>query len=124
MYSLEIMGLKKRQEAEVKMLKFSLGMTRMDRIRNEHSRETWHVRDFGENVTEARLRWLGHVQWRDSEHISRRMIRLEIPDRRPSGRPKRRFMDVVKENINLFGVEEEDVKYRISWRQMIYCRDP
>ena len=34
---------------------------------------------------EARLRWFGHVQRRDSEY---RMMRLELPGRRPRGRPK------------------------------------
>ncbi|KAF7654083.1 hypothetical protein LDENG_00074760, partial [Lucifuga dentata] len=51
------------------MLRFSLGVTRMDRIRNEYIRGTAHVRCFGDKVREARLRWFGHVQRRDSEHI-------------------------------------------------------
>ncbi|KAF7640909.1 hypothetical protein LDENG_00006140 [Lucifuga dentata] len=35
---------------------FSLGVTRMDRIRNEYIRGTAHVRCFGDKVREARLR--------------------------------------------------------------------
>ena len=42
--------------------------------------------------TEARLRWFGHVQRRDSEYVSRRM---KLPGKRRRGRPKRRFMDVM-----------------------------
>ena len=34
---------------------------------------------------------------RDSEYISRRMMRLVLPGRRPRGRPKRRFMGVKRE---------------------------
>ena len=52
------------------------------------------------------------------------MIRFELPDRRPRGRPKRRFMDGVKERIKLVGVREEEVKNRVRWRQMIPCGDP
>ncbi|KAF7669562.1 hypothetical protein LDENG_00173740 [Lucifuga dentata] len=70
----------------------------MDRIRNEHIRGTAHVRYFGDKVREARLRWFGHVQRRDSEHIGRRMLR-------PRRRPKRRLMDVVKEDMKLVGVK-------------------
>ncbi|KAF7642981.1 hypothetical protein LDENG_00246950 [Lucifuga dentata] len=66
---------------------------------SEYIRGTAHVRCFGDKVREARLRWFGHVQRRDSEHIGRRMLRLELPGRRPRGRPKRRFMDVVKEDM-------------------------
>ncbi|KAI5095577.1 hypothetical protein C0J45_14007 [Silurus meridionalis] len=48
LYGLETVALNKRQEAELevaelKMLRFSLGVTRMDRIRNEFIRVTAHV---------------------------------------------------------------------------------
>ncbi|MCJ8744040.1 hypothetical protein PDJAM_G00101730 [Pangasius djambal] len=72
LYGLETVALRKRQEAELevaelKMLRFSLGVTRLDRIRNEYIRGTAHVRRLGDKVREARLRWFGHVQgelWR------------------------------------------------------------
>ena len=64
------------------MLRFSLGVTRMDRIRNEDIRETQHVRCSEEKVRESRLRWFGHEQRRDNEYICRRMMRLELPGRR------------------------------------------
>ena len=52
--------------AETKMLRFSLGLTRMDRIRNDYIRGTAHVRCFGDKTREARLRWFG--QRRGSEY--------------------------------------------------------
>ncbi|KAK2917518.1 hypothetical protein Q8A73_004265 [Channa argus] len=128
LFGLETMALKKRQEAELevaelKMLRFSLGVTRMDRIRNEDIRGTAHVRCFGDKVREARLRWFGHVQRRNCEYIGRRMLRLELPGRRSRGRPKRRFMDVVREDMKLVGVSEEDAEDRVRWRHMIRCGD-
>ncbi|KAK3535080.1 hypothetical protein QTP70_003022, partial [Hemibagrus guttatus] len=70
LYGLETVSLRKRQEselevAELKMLRFSLGVTRLDRIRNEYIRGTAHVGRLGDKVKEARLRWFGHVQRRD-----------------------------------------------------------
>ena len=49
---------------------------------------------FGEKVREVRLRWFGCVQRRDSKYISRKIVTLELPGRKPRGRPKRRFMDI------------------------------
>ncbi|KAK3553295.1 hypothetical protein QTP86_032750 [Hemibagrus guttatus] len=74
LYGLETVSLRKRQEselevAELKMLRFSLGVTRLDWIRNEYIRGTAHVGRLGDKVREARLRWFGHVQRRESEHI-------------------------------------------------------
>ncbi|KAK3573216.1 hypothetical protein QTP86_015137, partial [Hemibagrus guttatus] len=71
LYGLETVSLRKRLEselevAELKMLRFSLGVTRLDRIRNEYIRGTAHVGRLGDKVREARLRWFGHVQRRES----------------------------------------------------------
>ncbi|KAK3524793.1 hypothetical protein QTP86_006486 [Hemibagrus guttatus] len=72
LYGLETVSLRKRQEselevAELKMLRFSLGVTRLDRIRNEYIRGTAHVGRLGDKVREARLRWFGHVQRREMQ---------------------------------------------------------
>ncbi|KAK3513205.1 hypothetical protein QTP70_009746 [Hemibagrus guttatus] len=80
----------KREVAELKMLRFSFGVRRLDRIRNEYIRGTAHVGRLGDKVREARLRWFGHVQRRESEYIGRRMLDMELPGRRQRGRPKRR----------------------------------
>ncbi|KAK3568200.1 hypothetical protein QTP86_000226 [Hemibagrus guttatus] len=92
LYGLETVSLRKRQEselevAELKMLRFSLGVTRLDRIRNKYIRGTAHVGRLGDKVREARLRWFGHVQRRESEYIGRRMLDMELPGRRKRGRP-------------------------------------
>ncbi|KAK3555247.1 hypothetical protein QTP86_011809, partial [Hemibagrus guttatus] len=76
LYGLETVSLRKRQEselevAELKMLRGSLGVTRLDRIRTEYIRGTAHVGRLGDKVREARLRWFGHVQRRETEQKSR-----------------------------------------------------
>ena len=129
LFGLETVSLRKRQEtelevAEMKMLRFSLGVTRKDRIRNEYIRGTVHVRGFGDKVREARKRWFGHVQRSDSEYIGRRMLSFELPGRRPRGRPKRRFMDVMREDMKVVSAREEDAKDSARWRQLIRCGDP
>ncbi|KAK3507962.1 hypothetical protein QTP70_005447 [Hemibagrus guttatus] len=77
LYGLETVSLRKRQEselevAELKMLRFSLGVTRLDRIRNEYIRGTAHVGRLGDKVREDRLRWFGHVQRREMHNIIQR----------------------------------------------------
>ena len=109
---------------EIKMLRFSLGVTRLDRIRNEHIRGTAHVRRFGDKAREARLRWFGHVRRRDEEYVGRKMLEMDLPGRRRRGRPKRRFMDAVKEDMQMMGAVEEEVQDRARWRRVIRCGDP
>ena len=106
------------------MLRFSLGVTRMDKIRKEYTRGTTQVGRFGEKTREARLRWCGHVRRKDDWYIGRRVLRMELPGQRKQGRPKMRFMDVVKEDMAEVEVTEEDTVYRNNWRWKIRCGDP
>ena len=82
------------------------------------------VQSNGESGRE--VRWFGHVQRRDSDYIGRRMMRLELPGRKPRRRPKRRFMDAVKEDMQSVGVREEDAEEEdgIRFRRMICSGDP
>lgn len=47
------------------------------------------------------------------------MLGLELPDRRPGGGPKRRFMDGVRRGMKLAGAREGDAEDRVRRRQMI-----
>ena len=58
MYGLETVAVTKKQVeevevAELKMLRFALGMTRKDKIRNEHIRSTVKVERLGMKMSEA-----------------------------------------------------------------------
>ena len=129
MYGSETVALTKRQEpememTELKMFRFSSGVTRMDKIRNEYIRGTTQVEKFGENIREARLRWYGHLRRKDDGYIGRMMLRMELPGTRKRGMPKRRFMDVVKEDMAQVEVTEEDTVDRNNLRRKIRCGDP
>ena len=96
-------------------------MTRKDKIRNEHIRSTVKVEWLGMKMREGRLRWYAHVMRRDQENVGRKMMEMELPGKRRRGRPKRRFLDVVKEDVGEVGAKETDVEDRKMWRKMICC---
>ena len=52
------------------------------------------------------------------------MLRMELPGKRKRGRPKRMFMDVVKEDMTEVEVTEEDTFDRNNWRRKIRWVDP
>ena len=108
------------------MLRFSLGVTRIDNIRNEYIRGTAPV---GGKVWRENSRGKTDMVWTPTEeiydgYIGRRMLRMELPGKRKRGRPKRRFMDVVKEDMAEVEVTEEDTVDRNNWRRKIRCGDP
>ena len=91
--------VKEMEVAEMKMLRFAMGVTRKDKIRNQYIRNTVKVERLGMKMREGRLRWYGQVMRRDQDYVGRKMMEMEVPGKRKRGRPKRRFLDVVKENM-------------------------
>ena len=49
---------------------------------------------------------------------------MQLPGKRKRGRPKRRFMDVVKEDMAEVEVTEEDTIDRNNGRRKIRCGNP
>ena len=128
-YGLETVAVTKKQVeemevVEMKMLRFAMGVTRKDKIRNEYIRSTVKVERLGMKMREGRLRWYGHVMRRDQEYVGKKMMEMELPGKRKRGRPKKKFLDVVKEDMGEFGAKERDVEDRMVWRKTICCGYP
>ena len=53
---------------------------------------------------------------------------MKLPGKRKRGRPKRRYtcihIDVVREDMAVVEVTEEDAEDRTEWRWIIRCGDP
>ena len=110
-YELETSAIKKKlveemEVAEMKMLRFAMGVTRKDKIRNECIRGTVKVEQLGVKMREGRLRWYGYVVRRDQENVGRRAMEMELPGKKKRGTLKRRFLDVVKEYMGKLGARE------------------
>ena len=108
LYGMETVVLMRRQDAELevaelRMLRFAMGVTRLDKIKNTHVRGTENVVRIGKKARETRLRWYGHVLRRIAEYVGKRVIGMDLPGKRRRGRPLRRFMDVVKEDLKVVG---------------------
>ena len=73
---------KELEVTELKILRYSLGVTKLDKIRSEYIRGMAHVRRFRDKLREGRLTWYGHMMRREEEYIGRRMLRMELPGRK------------------------------------------
>ena len=98
LYGAETWATTRGQEArlevnEMRMLRRMCGVTRMDNIRNEHTRGTTGVVQASKKITEKRLKWYGHVRRMKEEHIVIRMLDVEIPGERRRGRPNLRWKE-------------------------------
>ncbi|KAL4710002.1 hypothetical protein ACJJTC_015980 [Scirpophaga incertulas] len=82
------------------------------------------VRDIADKLQESRLRWFGHVKRRPPDYVGNVVSNLEIPGVRPRGRPKTRWTDVVRKDLQSCNVSEEDTSDRAKWRRKTRKADP
>ena len=90
---------KKKEVAEMKMLRFMCGVTRLDKISNENIRGTTKVGEISMKVRERRMRWYGHAMRINEEYVGKRVMGIEVQGSRRRGRPKKRWADCVKDNL-------------------------
>ena len=83
-------------------------MTRKDKIRNKHVTGTAKIAKLGDKLRNARLRWYGHMKRREESYVGKRMMEMTGPGRRKRGRPRRRWMDLAREDMDRVGAKEGD----------------
>ena len=84
----------------MRMLRWMCGVTRRDKIRNEKIRGS----TISKKVQECRMRWYGHVMRRDEEYVGKRVMGIEMQGSRRRGRPKKRWVDCVKDDMREKGL--------------------
>ena len=91
----EIIYENKLNPAEMRMLRWARGNTRLDHIRIEETRKEAHIKPV-ETLIENSLR-------REPNHISANSLRLEVSGRRRiRGRPKKRWRDNINGNMKKY----------------------
>ena len=109
---------------EMRMLRWIIGVSRLDRIPNDEIRERCGVRDIRDKAREARLRWYGHVMRRDRDEAVKKVWDMQFQGRRPVGRPRKRWWDCIREDLTATGLHAEDAQDRARWRRGIRAADP
>ena len=58
-------------------------------------------------LTQKRLSWYGHVMRREETHITRCTLGMTVTGTRPRGRPKMRWLDGLKSDMRIYGINPE-----------------
>ena len=95
LYGMETVAVTERQMgkmevAELKMVRWALGMKRKDKIKNEYVRGTSKIAKLGDKLCNARLRWYGYVKRREEDYVGKRMMEMAVPGKRKRGKPKKK----------------------------------
>ena len=63
-------------------------------------------------VQESRFKWYGHALRREEEYVGKRVMVMEVPGKRRRGRPKRRWLDNIRNDLSERELSGEEVQDR------------
>ena len=116
-WAMKVNNKRKIATTDMRMLRGILGVTRRDHIRNEEIRRILNISPIDEVMRCGRLRWFGHVQRRDADNVTRRVMNLAIPGTRRRGRPKKTWNQQLKDDMTAVGVTQDVALNRTEWRR-------
>jgi hypothetical protein len=130
LYGAECWPTKKRHVqqlsvAEMRMLRWICGHTRMDRVRNDDIRDRLGVTPIEEKLVQHRLRWFGHVQRRPSEApVHCGVLSQDNNVRTGRGRPKLTWGEAIKRDLRECDIPRDLCLNRSAWKTAIDVLEP
>ncbi|XP_068227756.1 uncharacterized protein [Palaemon carinicauda] len=116
---------KKMDVAEMRMLRWMAGITRLDKVRNDLIRGTTRVTEMSKKIREKRLYWFGHIMRRNQKYVGRRLLEMDVPGRRRRRRrPMRRWLECVTADMEEKDHSVEDIGDRRNWKRLSRKSDP
>nr|CDJ91957.1 endonuclease-reverse transcriptase HmRTE-e01 [Haemonchus contortus] len=118
---------------ETKMLRWTVKVTRLDRISNDAIRERFalmaslpirSVAPIVDKMREARLQWYGHTLRAKSNSVRNNGLNLDVSGKRPRGCTKQRWLDTLHEDFKAVNIHPDQAFNREKWRQHIRKVDP
>ena len=93
-----------------------------DRVKSVDIRKELGVSSIQQKVRQIRLCWYGHMQ-RMEENEVRAVGDTRVPGKRPRGRPKAKWMDEVRRDIQALRINPEDARDSTFWKSRIRAAD-
>lgn len=110
--------------AEIRMLKWMYGYTRIDQIKNEVFRKSLGVASISDKIREVRLRWFRYVNKRQTMSSVRAVESLTVEGKRSKSRLKLTWGERITHGVlDLHLSKEILVRDRSSWRQRVKIKE-
>nr|CDJ83907.1 endonuclease-reverse transcriptase HmRTE-e01 [Haemonchus contortus] len=92
---------------ETKMLRWTAGVTRLDRVSNDAIRKRFGLAPIIDKMREARLRGYGHVFRAKNDSARKIGLNLDVPGKRPRGRLKQQWLDTLHEGLKAVNIHPD-----------------
>ena len=122
-YGADCWAVRKKNErklhtTEMRMLRWARGKMRLDHVRNVDTWKEAHKYHMAEFLREKRLIWFGHVQRRDKDDATRKILQMTVDEKRNGGIQKLIWRDW-KDDMARNQMTTEMAKDRRHWYVLI-----
>ena len=109
----------------MRMLRWMCGNTQRDKVRSEYIHTKIGIASIEEKMRKNHLRWFDHVRCRLTVTPVRRVERINLGQvKRAQERPKKTWMEVIRQDIEAKGLSDGILLDRNEWRKLIHVPDP
>jgi len=105
--------------AEMRMVRWMCNVKVKVRVPSKELRDRLGVDDVIFILQQNRLRWYGHVLWKEDTDWVKKCMEYEVEASRPRGRPKRTWKEVVQRDCQARKLNKEDAMDRGRWKKLI-----
>ncbi|KAG2618649.1 hypothetical protein PVAP13_3NG079717 [Panicum virgatum] len=111
--------------AEMHMLRWICGHTRMDRVRNDDIRDRLGIAPIEEKLIQHQLIWFGYVQRRPPEaSVHSGILKHDGNMRRGRGRPKLTWEETIRKDLKDWSIPRDLSLDRSAWKAAIHVTEP
>ncbi|CAK9292306.1 unnamed protein product [Gordionus sp. m RMFG-2023] len=107
------------QATEMRMIRWSLGYTKLDHMTNDCLRTKMSIQPIADLINENRLRWYGHILRRETNDVNRKVLDMEVPGKRGRGRPHVTWKDQVDKVMMTKKINPDMALTRSRWKKLI-----
>lgn len=134
LYACETWSLTKKQQQRILVFEnnilrritgpiFDEGEQRWRRRHNAEIRATTKQESIVDVMNRFKMRWAGHIARMDEHRIPKKVMLGQVTGRRPKGRPRKRWADGLKKDLQERGIDQEvwmeTAQDRNVWRSLL-----
>ncbi|XP_075233846.1 uncharacterized protein LOC142331698 [Lycorma delicatula] len=111
--------------AEMKMCRMSLGVTKLDRIKNERIRGSLQIKEsVAEKISRERNDWFEKIDSQHPASVIKKIMALDIPPVRKRGRPKNSWCRQLEDRRLKHGLTRQEKDDRMNSRMTLRSMRP
>ena len=107
---------------DMMMIRWICSAKLRDKVPSEELRSRLGLCSIENVLRYGRLRWYGHVQRMDPGTYPRKVENIIVTGSNPRGRPRKTWMQCIKNDLSVKGLHASLAQNRSSWRRAIHLK--